>query len=207
MRNLTLSSVGDDNFTLSWQKPEGCIEYYEVQVTDAIEGSTGNRSHGIVSCNNGAVIDYNRTSVTCDQPDTCTNVTITVQPHVSELSDSILNGATLTGILLLGKVPPLATDLQLLDQSTYLVYFSFRVRRECVDNVSAILVPYTDNPNTIVGTCKLDKWEESNNFIRAVCDGICDVATLRVETKRNGPPERVSRMEFPGVEMLAKCRL
>ncbi|KAL1414189.1 hypothetical protein MTO96_007668 [Rhipicephalus appendiculatus] len=50
VRNLTVSSIGDDNFTLTWQKEEGCLEYYTVTVTDNSDGSSGVGSNGIVDC-------------------------------------------------------------------------------------------------------------------------------------------------------------
>ncbi|KAL1444364.1 hypothetical protein MTO96_045557, partial [Rhipicephalus appendiculatus] len=103
VRNLTVSSSEDEKFTLTWQKPEGCFEYYEVQVIDNGKGSSGDRSHGIVSCNNGTVIDSSQTSVTCDQPDACTNVIISVRPNVSGGPGSTQNGDTLVGIHLPGK--------------------------------------------------------------------------------------------------------
>ncbi|KAL3218852.1 hypothetical protein MRX96_031380 [Rhipicephalus microplus] len=103
MKNLTASSIGDDNFTLTWQKGGSCLEYYTVKVTDNIDGVSGNASNGLVSCNKGAVITSSQTSVTCDQPLTCANVTITVKPHVKGLPGSPSNEETLHGVYLSGK--------------------------------------------------------------------------------------------------------
>ncbi|KAL1472679.1 hypothetical protein MTO96_039172, partial [Rhipicephalus appendiculatus] len=49
VRNLTLSSVGVDNFTLTWLKPKGCFGYYTVKVTEDNEGSNCSQCHTIVS--------------------------------------------------------------------------------------------------------------------------------------------------------------
>ncbi|KAL1418491.1 hypothetical protein MTO96_025875 [Rhipicephalus appendiculatus] len=190
MRNLTLSSVGIDNFTLSWQKPGGCFEYYKVQVIDNNKRSSGHRSHGIVTCNNGALIEASRTSVTCDQPDTCTSVTITVQPHVSGLPESTKNGDTLAGVFLLGKAPPPAAALKTGFSVHNFIYFSFRSPRKCIDNVSFNLVPVNKSGSSRGGRCNVHYWDDDN--ANAYCDGVCGKVIATVQTKRIGPPERVS---------------
>ncbi|KAL1414181.1 hypothetical protein MTO96_007660 [Rhipicephalus appendiculatus] len=142
VRNLTVSSVGDDNFTLTWQKLEGCVDHYTVNVIDNSDGSSGSASNGIVSCNKGAVITSSQTSVTCDQPVTCANATISVKPHVRGLADSALNGQTLSGVYLPGKTPPPVTDLYLWAITNRYFEINYRTPKECYTEFNHYISPY-----------------------------------------------------------------
>ncbi|KAL1477913.1 hypothetical protein MTO96_035368 [Rhipicephalus appendiculatus] len=86
--NLQLGAVNADTFVLKWKRPQACFDYYTVEVVDE---STYKRT--AVTCNNGDVINPNRTSVTCDQIKTCANVTIRVKTHTRGPPQSALQRA------------------------------------------------------------------------------------------------------------------
>ncbi|KAL1471226.1 hypothetical protein MTO96_040035, partial [Rhipicephalus appendiculatus] len=74
--NLQLGTTGADTFVLAWRRPQACFDYYTIEVVDE---STNSRSD--LTCNSGVVINPSQTSVTCDQVETCANVTIRVVTH------------------------------------------------------------------------------------------------------------------------------
>ncbi|KAL1414188.1 hypothetical protein MTO96_007667 [Rhipicephalus appendiculatus] len=157
VRNLTVSSVGDDNFTLTWQKLEGCPEYYTVKVTDNSDGSSGSTSHGIVSCNKGGVITSSQTSVTCDQPGTCANATISVIPHVRGMPDSSLSGDTLSGVYLFGKTPPPVTDLKLEAIGERFFRITYKAPKECYSDFNHSIRPANNRAIARIVGCQVEK--------------------------------------------------
>ncbi|KAL1431617.1 hypothetical protein MTO96_014024 [Rhipicephalus appendiculatus] len=200
VRNLTLSSVGVDNFTLTWLKPKGCFDYYTVKVTEDNEGSNCSRCPTIVSCNGGDVIDASQTSVTCDQPETCTNVTISVQPRVWGVPVSPLIGDTLAGIYLQGKDQTQVTCSQLQPCSKV----NFKVRTH-IDGPPArtssgvslydILIPASVRPevtNLQLGAVDADtfalKWEQPEACFDYYTVEVTDESTYKrsVVTCNNG---------------------
>ncbi|KAH7939957.1 hypothetical protein HPB52_019620 [Rhipicephalus sanguineus] len=76
--NLKLGAVEADTFVLTWERPKACFDYYTVEVVD--ETSRGRSS---VKCNKGVPINPSQTSVTCDQIESCANVTIRVRTHTT----------------------------------------------------------------------------------------------------------------------------
>ncbi|KAL3218855.1 hypothetical protein MRX96_031383 [Rhipicephalus microplus] len=103
VRNLTVSYVGDDNFTLTWQKPEGCVDNYTVMVTE-----------------NSARIRV-----------LCANATISVKPNVRGAANDTLSGETLSGVLLPGKHPPPVRDLQLSAITHRYFEITYKAPKEC----------------------------------------------------------------------------
>lgn len=78
--NLTLVSAGNGTFTVAWEKPEGVVDEYWVQVS-AIAASgdddgDGERRAGL--CSNGTILRPDVTHLTCGGVEPCTNVTVTV---------------------------------------------------------------------------------------------------------------------------------
>ncbi|XP_075727605.1 tenascin-X isoform X2 [Rhipicephalus microplus] len=190
VKNLTVSFIGDDNFTLTWQKGGSCLEYYTVKVTDNSDGDSGNASNGLVSCNNGAVITSSQTSVTCDQPLTCANVTITVKPHVKGVPDSPSNEETLPGVYLSGKTPPPVTDLKLVKITHSFFTVTYRAPKKCYADFQHTIRPSTTRARARIGDCHLKR---AIDRITATClIGACGKVNIAVQTKAIAPSRRVS---------------
>lgn len=78
--NLTLVSAENGTFTVSWEKPEGIVDQYWVQVSavaaSGIDDGDGERRAGL--CSNGTILMPDVTQLTCGGVAPCTNLTVTV---------------------------------------------------------------------------------------------------------------------------------
>ncbi|KAL1466821.1 hypothetical protein MTO96_026405 [Rhipicephalus appendiculatus] len=84
--DLQVGDVEVDTFVLTWERPKDCFDYYTIEVID----ENTNVSSG-VTCNDGAMIKPNQTSVTCNQTKTCANVTIRVLTHTTGPPNTLFN--------------------------------------------------------------------------------------------------------------------
>ncbi|KAH6923714.1 hypothetical protein HPB50_005649 [Hyalomma asiaticum] len=79
--NLTLVSAENGTFTVAWQKPEGIVDQYWVQVSaraaSGDDDGDGERRAGL--CSNGTILSREVTHLTCGGVEPCTNVTVTVR--------------------------------------------------------------------------------------------------------------------------------
>ncbi|XP_075727609.1 fibronectin-like isoform X2 [Rhipicephalus microplus] len=190
VRNLTVSYVGDDNFTLTWQKPEGCVDNYTVMVTDNSDRSRGNASNGLVSCNKGGVITSSQTSVTCDQPVLCANATISVKPNVRGAANNTLSGETLSGVLLPGKHPPPVTDLQLSVITHRYFEITYKAPKECYSDFGHRVSRASSNSRARLSYCRVQK---TSSRITATCNiTACGKINIGAQTMSTGPSRRGS---------------
>lgn len=79
--NLTLVSAENGTFTVAWEKPEGIVDQYWVQVgaraASGDDDGDGGRRAGL--CSNGTLLSRHVTHLTCGGVEPCTNVTVTVR--------------------------------------------------------------------------------------------------------------------------------
>ncbi|KAL3201646.1 hypothetical protein MRX96_042895 [Rhipicephalus microplus] len=204
VRNLTVSYVGDDNFTLTWQKPEGCVDNYTVMVTDNSGGSSGNASNGLVSCNKGGVITSSQTSVTCDQPVLCANATISVKPNVRGAANNTLSGETLSGVLLPGKHPPPVTDLQLSVITHRYFEITYKAPKECYSDFGHRVSRASSNSRARLSYCRVQK---TSSRITATCNiTACGKINIGAQTMSTGPSRRGSLWaELFGLNTKKRC--
>lgn len=79
--NLTLVSAENGTFTVAWERPEGIVDQYWVQVSaraaSGDDDSDGKRRAGL--CSNGTILRPDQMRLTCGGVEPCTNVTVTVR--------------------------------------------------------------------------------------------------------------------------------
>ncbi|XP_075727528.1 uncharacterized protein LOC119165286 isoform X2 [Rhipicephalus microplus] len=204
VRNLTVSHLGDDNFTLNWQKPEGCVDNYTVMVTENSARSSGNASNGLVSCNKGGVITSSQTSVTCDQPELCANATISVKPNVRGAANDTLSGETLSGVFLPGKHPPPVRDLQLSAITHRYFEITYKAPKECYSNFDHYISRANSNSKARLSYCRVHK---TSSRITATCNiKACGRVNIGAQTKSAGPSKRGSLWaELFGLNTYERC--
>ncbi|KAL1445858.1 hypothetical protein MTO96_044765 [Rhipicephalus appendiculatus] len=149
VKNLQLGEVGADTFALRWQRPNPCFDYYTIEVIDE---STNGKSN--VTCNEGAMINANQTSVTCDQIKSCANVTIRVMTHIRGPPQRSSTGATLKHVFLQGKAPPEVTHLKLVAAQGDNFTVSFQAPYACFDRYIYGAYINGSTRNVIRGKCK-----------------------------------------------------
>ncbi|XP_077492263.1 uncharacterized protein LOC144103416 [Amblyomma americanum] len=100
---VKVTVVGNDSFTVSWQRPEGQFDYYWMEVTDsnAVLGSSEHRHVG--SCVSGTLLRPHQTQVRCSQVKSCTNASLTIYTHVNGPPEQTSHGVTVEGIFIPGK--------------------------------------------------------------------------------------------------------
>lgn len=105
--NLTLLAVEGDSFTATWERPEGRIDYYWIEVMDDGGGTTGSSAgpHRVGTCNNGTIIHPEQTQVTCGHIEACSNVSLTVRTHVTGPPPRTSAAVILPGIFIPGQDP------------------------------------------------------------------------------------------------------
>lgn len=116
MANLSLASVGQDSFTVTWDRPEGQFDYYVLEVTDG-RGTGGIEPHHVGSCANGTILRPEQTRVTCAHLEACTNVTFRIRTHINGPPQRTSPGVTLPGIFLPGTDPDPPTDITMIGKS------------------------------------------------------------------------------------------
>lgn len=137
MANLTLAAVGQDSFTVAWDRPEGRFDYYVLEVTDG-RGPVGTQPHHVGSCDNGTILHPEQTRVTCGHLDACTNATFRIRTHINGPPERTSEGVALPGIFIPGKDPDSPTSITMIGKSPALT----RLEWEAPSAVSGILGPY-----------------------------------------------------------------
>ncbi|KAL1481118.1 hypothetical protein MTO96_050449 [Rhipicephalus appendiculatus] len=130
---LTLVSAGDRSFTVSWERPVDKFDYYRVQVI----GSGGVAVVG--SCANGTIIDANKTQVTCDNVEDCSNVTFKLRTYNKGPPERGSFNTAFKRIFIPGPVPDSPSNVSILGISPSLS----RLQWEPSQNVSGTLRDYT----------------------------------------------------------------
>ncbi|XP_054918506.1 tenascin-N-like [Dermacentor andersoni] len=205
--HLKLITVGPDNFVLSWQPVKACFDYYTVELID--EASGRNIS---VSCNKGADINANETSVICDQVDTCANVTIRVRTHTRAPPRRSSRGAELRHVLLKGKVAPEVTDLRLVVRRSDSFRVEFNAWEDCFDEFYYNITLWRFPQREVKAACS---HVVSNRSLfpgrphAFICNNVkaCGVVNFALGTRLLGPPRRNSRgVLLRGIRMNGSCR-
>lgn len=137
MANLSLAGVGQDSFTVTWDRPEGRFDYYVLEVTDG-RGPVGAEPHLVGSCANGTILRPEQTRVTCGHLDACTNATFRIRTHINGPPERTTPGVTLPGIFIPGKDPDSPTGITMIVKSPSLT----RLQWEAPEAVSGILGAY-----------------------------------------------------------------
>ncbi|KAL1418025.1 hypothetical protein MTO96_026305 [Rhipicephalus appendiculatus] len=185
---LQLVDIGADTFVLAWGRAKACFDYYAVKVTDESSNDSS-----IVTCNNGAVINPNRTSVICNQTETCANVTIEVRTHTRGPPERSSTGVFFRGVFLQGKAPPEPTNLKLVSAKRGSFTVSFQAQRKCLDLFMHRVQVSASSPKVIhQKECRFKAL--AYNKYGLTCSGIetCDKVDFFLRTKRTGPPARYS---------------
>uniref|UniRef100_A0A224Z1H4 Fibronectin type-III domain-containing protein n=1 Tax=Rhipicephalus zambeziensis TaxID=60191 RepID=A0A224Z1H4_9ACAR len=186
--NLQLGELGADTFVLTWEHPETCFDYYTIKVTDE-----RSKDSSIVTCNHGAVINPYRTSVTCNQTETCANVTIEVRTHTRGPPERSSTGLFFRGVFLQGKAPPEPTNLKLVSAKRGSFTVSFQAQRKCFDLFLYRVQVSASSPKVIYDRDCKSKGLAYNKY-GLTCTGIetCEKVDFFLRTKRKGPPARYS---------------
>ncbi|KAL1414195.1 hypothetical protein MTO96_007674 [Rhipicephalus appendiculatus] len=133
--NLKVENITATSFTVTWERPKECIEYYTVDVTDHGSGMIGDKFHSVVSCNNGAAINPRQTKLTCTKSDTCTSISVRVRTHVRGPPERVSTGVKLENVLLPGAGLPEVTNLKLAAVKNDSLTVAFQAPKECVDDI------------------------------------------------------------------------
>lgn len=148
MANVTLARVGQNSFTVTWDRPEGLFDYYVLEVTDG-GGSAGTEPHHVGSCANGTILHPEITSVTCGLLEACTNATFRIRTHINGPPQRTSPGVTLPGIFIPGKEPDSPTSITMIGKSPSLT----RIQWEAPVAVSGSLRAYNIKVCDAFTTC------------------------------------------------------
>uniref|UniRef100_L7LYJ1 Fibronectin type-III domain-containing protein n=1 Tax=Rhipicephalus pulchellus TaxID=72859 RepID=L7LYJ1_RHIPC len=187
--NLQLGAVDADTFSLKWERPKDCFGYYTVEVRD--ESTNETRA---VTCNNGDVIKPDQMTVTCEQIETCANVTIRVRTHTRGRPERSSTGSVLKRVLLQGKAPPEPTNLKLVSAKGGDFTATFQVQPECIENRYHYVGDASKDGRDVLPYRICNLRDLAFNLKELTCTGIeaCDKVDLKIWTNGKEEPHSLS---------------
>ncbi|XP_077492268.1 LOW QUALITY PROTEIN: uncharacterized protein LOC144103421 [Amblyomma americanum] len=104
--NLSVASAADNNFTVTWQRPQVRFDYYKIKITQENEDTRLNASSPYVgACSEGTIIHYQQAQVTCSHLEACKKTNFTVRTFSNGPPEHISYGVTVESISIPGQDP------------------------------------------------------------------------------------------------------
>ncbi|KAL1470090.1 hypothetical protein MTO96_040674 [Rhipicephalus appendiculatus] len=209
--NLKVENITATSFTVTWERPKECIEYYTVDVTDHGSGMIGDKFHSVVSCNNGAAINPRQTRLTCTKSDTCTSISVRVRTHARGPPERVSTGVKLENVLLPGAGLPEVTNLKLAAVKNDSLTVAFQAPKECVDGFYYNITDHISTHFKVNDKGCFPKRSNINiNNLLIICQEVeaCGKIDIAVGTRKDGPPKFYSPgAALRGIFIQGKCDL